>query len=76
MTWLVPHTTGPVSARPATRNSQLSAIEAPDATTPHRNAHIGGNQVTGLASSTTSFNAGTGVKGVGRAVSDMEKGYA
>ena len=52
MTWLVPHTNGPVSAMPATRKSQFSLIEMPDDTTPHMKAHIGGNQVTGLVSST------------------------
>jgi hypothetical protein len=43
---------------PATRNSQFSVKETPDETTPHIKAHIGGNQVIGFDSSTTSRKRG------------------
>ena len=39
-------------------NNQRSGIETPDETTPHMNAHIGGNQVTGFDSCSTSRAAG------------------
>ena len=59
--WLVPHTSGPVSTTPAIRNGQRCATGTPDDTTPHIKAHIGGNQVTGLSSSSTSRGCGSGV---------------
>jgi hypothetical protein len=34
-------------------NFQLSASDLPEETTPHENAHIGGNQVIGFKSSAT-----------------------
>jgi hypothetical protein len=37
---------------------QRSAGEAPEATTPQANAHIGGNQVMGFSSSVTVASAG------------------
>ena len=43
------------------RNGQRSATVTPDDTTPHMNAQIGGNQVTGFSSSRTSRGAGNGV---------------
>jgi hypothetical protein len=44
---------GPASTTPTTIKGQRSWAETPEATTPHPNAHIGGNQVRGLSNSVT-----------------------
>ncbi len=59
MAWLLPHTSGPANSMPAMSSPQRSASGTPDETTPHMNAHIGGNQVTGFSSASTSRGAGT-----------------
>jgi hypothetical protein len=59
MAWLLPQTNGPASTMPATRKPQRSDNGTPEDTTPHMNAHIGGNQVTGFNSSRTSRGRGT-----------------
>jgi hypothetical protein len=46
---------------PAINTTQFSAIEAPEDTTPHVNAHMGGNQVMGCK--TSSIAEGTGRDG-------------
>ena len=58
--WLVPHTSGPVSAMPSSRNGQCAPKGTPAETVPHRNAQIGGNQVIGFNSSITSRGRGSG----------------
>src|SRR6478672_5094727 len=58
--WLVPHTKGPVSAMPAITKAQRPLGELPEETIPHPNAQIGGNQVIGLSSSSTSAGLGRG----------------
>src|SRR6476469_2762828 len=74
--WLVPHTRGPVSSTPAARSSPLPPIGTPDASTPQPNAHMGGNQVIGLASASTSPADGrAGVAGE-RTSRNMHVGYA
>jgi len=57
--WLVPQTSGPASSMPLIRKGQRSASETPEDTTPHMNAHIGGNQVIGLSSATIAPGAGS-----------------
>jgi hypothetical protein len=43
---------------PATMSGHRPSGETPEDTTPHPNAHIGGNQVIGFSSSTTAAGAG------------------
>jgi hypothetical protein len=47
----------------------------PEETTPHPNAHIGGNHVMGLSSSTTAERAGRASTPTVRAERVMEKRY-
>ena len=47
----MPHTRGPASKRPDSIIITLSLFKPPTDTTPHKKAHIGGNQVTGFMSS-------------------------
>lgn len=56
--WEVPHTSGPASSTPPATNHQRPSSPAPDETAPHMKAHIGGNQVIGLRSSSTSPGRG------------------
>ena len=51
-------------------------MEAPDETTPHINAHIGGNHVTGLVSCTTSRIAGMRINAGYIVDSDIAENYA
>ena len=57
--WLMPHTIGPASSRPASASPQRSPSGAPEDATPQPKAQTGGNQVTGLSSSSTAAGAGT-----------------
>ena len=56
-------------------NAQRSVSPTPDETTPQKNAHIGGNHVMGLSSSSTSRAAGGG-EDCGTAGLTMSGGYA
>ena len=56
--WLIAQTSGPASTIPSAATCQCARIGTPDDTTPQANAHIGGNQVTGLSSSRTAAGAG------------------
>jgi len=49
---------GPASTTPDMISGQCPSGTAPDETMPQRNAHIGGNQVTGLSSSSMAGHAG------------------
>ena len=44
---------------PPSRSGHRAWSDTPDETTPHMNAHIGGNQVTGLKSSSTAESLGS-----------------
>mgnify|MGYP000420428416 CR=1 FL=1 len=57
-TWLVPQIRGPARAIPARIRGQRSARLAPEATRPQAKAHMGGNQVMGLSSSTMARGLG------------------
>ena len=57
--WLVAQIAGPASTTPARVIGQWWDRPTPDDTTPHRKAHIGGNQVIGLSSSSTAEPEGT-----------------
>ena len=57
--WLVAHSKGPHSVTPARIAGQRRCQTAPSDTTPQQKAHIGGNQVMGLSSSSTTDAAGT-----------------
>ena len=75
----VPQTIGPASSMPATRNGQRVASGSPLDTTPHMNAHIGGNHVTGLSNSRMARGSGRVDGGAGlkaATASTMGKGYA
>jgi hypothetical protein len=48
---------------PSSASGQWSASETPEATTPHANAHIGGNHVMGLSSSATAEGWGKAMTG-------------
>jgi len=62
--WLVPHTSGPASSTPSTTSNQRPEKDWPEETTPQPYAHIGGNQVIGLRSSTAAGGAGRATGGV------------
>jgi hypothetical protein len=51
--WLLAHTKGPHSTKPAKISSAWSEKLWPEATTPQAKAHMGGNHVMGLSSSAT-----------------------
>ena len=51
--WLMPQTSGPDSAMPASSSSQLGDSATPAETAPQPNAHMGGNHVIGFSSSST-----------------------
>jgi len=46
--WLIPQTTGPARIIPVKTATGAELNGTPDAITPHRYAHIGGNHVIGL----------------------------
>jgi hypothetical protein len=54
----VAHTIGPASKMPQMINPQLSNSGFPEETTPHANAHIGGNHVMGFNNSATVESSG------------------
>ena len=56
--WLVAQTSGPASRMPAKATRQWCCSPTPDETTPHPNAHMGGNHVIGFKSSRTAAGAG------------------
>jgi hypothetical protein len=56
--WLLAQSKGPHNTTPAAMTGQCPASATPDETTPHPNAHIGGNQVIGLSNSSTTPGAG------------------
>jgi hypothetical protein len=58
--WLVAHTKGPASSTPMITMPQRPVMAAPDATTPHPKAHIGGNHVMGFNNSAMAEGAGHG----------------
>jgi hypothetical protein len=58
----MPHTNGPASRRPDNMSIILLLFKAPTDTTPHKKAHIGGNQVTGFISSRSDIKLGVLVK--------------
>jgi hypothetical protein len=58
MAWLMAQTRGPASSTPVSATGHCAATGTPDDATPQANAHIGGNQVTGLSSSRTADGAG------------------
>jgi hypothetical protein len=60
--WLVAHNKGPHKITPETMTGQRPRKEAPAETMPQQNAHIGGNQVMGFSSSSTT--AGDGWSGI------------
>jgi hypothetical protein len=49
----VAQTSGPASNMPTMIRGHRPSGDTPEATTPHENAHIGGNQVIGFSSSVT-----------------------
>jgi hypothetical protein len=56
--WLLAHTNGPANKTPQMIKIQLSVRDFPEETTPHENAHIGGNHVMGFKSSATVESSG------------------
>jgi hypothetical protein len=59
--WLVAQTMGPAKTKPPNTNGHCSGMDWPEDTTPQANAHMGGNQVTGLSSSKTADAWGNGI---------------
>jgi hypothetical protein len=54
----MPQTIGPARTRPIIIKTQWPVTEAPEETIPHKNAHIGGNQVMGLSKSNMAIGSG------------------
>jgi hypothetical protein len=73
--WLVAQIIGPANTAPAKAKGHFSLNGAPLDTTPHMNAHIGGNQVTGLNNSNTARGIGNIILALGAEASIMAKGY-
>ena len=71
MAWLLPQTSGPASRPPAMIAIQWPAAGWPEETTPHMKAQMGGNQVIGFSSSSTSRGAGRRMS-LGEAVGAIE----
>jgi hypothetical protein len=65
---------GPASTAPASAKGQVSKNDCPEDSTPHMNAHIGANHVTGFNSVSTA--SGDGARGCaeGGETKTMKKG--
>lgn len=57
--WLLAQTRGPATRIPRRVTGHRESNGTPEEIAPHRNAHIGGNQVTGLKSSSTALGSGS-----------------
>jgi hypothetical protein len=72
--WLVAQSKGPARTAPASASGQVSRIDCPDDTTPHMNAHMGANQVTGFKSVSTASSDGACDRAEGGETKTIRKG--